>query len=639
MQLVSTATVDRAILASSLAKATSALLSSRNAQGVWTGALSSSALSTATAVTALALYDQHTEQNQNAALIALGLNWLAEHANNDGGWGDTIRSHSNLSTTLLCWAAFGAVPGATERFSKTVDAASAWLEINAGGTEPQQITAAILNRYGKDHTFSVPILTMCALAGRLGHVSTAWKSIVQLPFELAALPRSWFGTLRLPVVSYALPALIAIGQAHHHHAPTGNFFRRALRNLTRKRTLKILADIQPSNGGFLEATPLTSFVAMSLAGSGHARNIVTRRAIDFVRASIREDGSWPIDTDLGNWVTTLSVNALSESLVMGERASTALSPEERHATQRWLLNEQHTRAHPYTGAAAGGWAWTDKPGGVPDADDTAGALVAIRNLEWAPEQRFSDGIAEGLSWLLNLQNSDGGIPTFCRGWGNLPFDRSSPDLTAHAVRAWMGWLEVCHSPLRQRLQAGLQRAVKYLLKTQLEEGQWVPLWFGNQFAPDETNATYGTSRVLHALCELIGGNIKVHGGKKISRAVSEGTNWLVKAQNDNGSWGGYAGGPPSIEETALAVHALAKVLALPAEMLEIAAGDVSLSLRRGVSWLIARIQDESWVHPSPIGFYFAKLWYFEKTYPLAFTVGALRAVDALMVRRPRAKGA
>jgi squalene-hopene/tetraprenyl-beta-curcumene cyclase len=27
--------------------------------------------------------------------------------------------------------------------------------------------------------------------------------------------------------------------------------------------------------------------------------------------------------------------------------------------------------------------------------------------------------------------------------------------------------------------------------------------------------------------------------------------------------------------------------------------------------------------PSPIGFYFAKLWYYEKLYPLIFTVSAL----------------
>ena len=46
--------------------------------------------------------------------------------------------------------------------------------------------------------------------------------IPQLPFELAALPHQLFGWLRLPVVSYALPALIAIGQVRHHHRPSLN---------------------------------------------------------------------------------------------------------------------------------------------------------------------------------------------------------------------------------------------------------------------------------------------------------------------------------------------------------------------------------------------------------------------------------
>ena len=43
----------------------------------------------------------------------------------------------------------------------------------------------------------------------------------------------------------------------------------------------------------------------------------------------------------------------------------------------------------------------------------------------------------GVTWLLDLQNRDGGIPTFCRGWTNLPFDRSShvtPALAAAQTR-------------------------------------------------------------------------------------------------------------------------------------------------------------------------------------------------------------
>ena len=67
-------------------------------------------------------------------------------------------------------------------------------------------------RYGKDKTFSIPILTHCALAGLVD-----WKEVQALPFELACLPAKFYKTVRLPVVSYALPALIAIGQVRHHH--------------------------------------------------------------------------------------------------------------------------------------------------------------------------------------------------------------------------------------------------------------------------------------------------------------------------------------------------------------------------------------------------------------------------------------
>ena len=127
--------------------------------------------------------------------------------------------------------AFGAVPGAEEKHRASVNRAEAWLTKHAGGLTPDQLARAIIARYGKDRTFSVPILTMCALAGRLGAGRDAWKHVIPLPFELAACPHAWFAALRLPVVSYALPALIAIGQARHHHSPSRNPLARFARSL------------------------------------------------------------------------------------------------------------------------------------------------------------------------------------------------------------------------------------------------------------------------------------------------------------------------------------------------------------------------------------------------------------------------
>src|SRR5207253_7825297 len=99
----------------------------------------------------------------------------------------------------------------------------------------------------------------------------------------------------------------------------------------------------------------------------------------------------------------------------------------------WLLACQHTERHAFTGADPGGFGWSDLSGAVPDADDTPGALIALEHLGAA--RGNADMIQWAAGWLLRLQNRVGGWPTFCRGWGKLPFDRSGADLTAHVLRA------------------------------------------------------------------------------------------------------------------------------------------------------------------------------------------------------------
>ena len=569
------------------------LLAARNPDGHWEGELSSSPLSTATAVTALSIAGGHEE------VVRGGLWWLAAHQNPDGGFGDADGCPSNISTTTLAWATLG------QHRAVGMERAEAWLSRRVGPLTAESLAAAITHVYGDDRTFAVPILTHCALAGRFG-----WEQVPVLPFELAALPHAWFKWVGLPVVSYALPALIAIGQAQHHHHPAASRAGRALRDAVRARTLRILESIQPASGGFLEAAPLTSFVTMALAGSGLAGHPVARQGVAFLTGSVREDGSWPIDTNLATWLTTLSINALGGA---------AFTADERRYLRRWLLDQQYRIVHPYTQSAPGGWAWTDLSGGVPDGDDTPGALLALAELEaaggdapassgspaaWAaessPARRTARGVhrgfaghddetlaaaAAGVAWLIDLQNDDGGIPTFCRGWGRLPFDQSSPDLTAHALRAWRAW-----RGLNPRIDRAMERAVAYLVRRQRPDGSWVPLWFGNPWRPDQTNPVYGTARVLECRDLL----------PAPARRRAEA--FLRTMQQEDGSFG-------TIEETGLAVAAT---------------GDA-----RGRQWLLTRNAFE----PAPIGLYFAKLWYFEKLYPLIFTVAALAAGDQYTVAR------
>ena len=597
-------------LNSAHARAVQALLDEREETGHWVGELSSSALSTATAVCALAVANRNaaSPNSRHLQLIEAGLNWLNQNQNADGGWGDTDLSVSNISTAALCWSAFGAVPGADERHAKTVNAARDWLTKNAGDASTEALAVAIEKRYGKDRTFSVPILMTCVLGNRFEPGPAGWKRVRALPFELAAMPHQFYGALQLPVVSYALPALIAIGQARFHHQPTKNPFAFAARKFAQRRTLKILSQIQPENGGFLEAVPLTSFVAMSLASMELKEHPVTLKAFQFLEQSVRLDGSWAIDTNLSTWVTTLSINAL--------RSGDDLKEVDAQRLAKFLLDQQYRDEHPYTHAAPGGWAWTNLPGGVPDADDTAGALLALFHLR-KKDGDFLEPATAGLRWLLQLQNRDGGIPTFCRGWGALPFDRSGADLTAHAIRAWSVWLPHVEFSLRSALRRAIAEAAKYIVRNQRADGSWTPLWFGNQFSLNEENPTYGTTRVLLAL------TILCRDGIDVSPSLTRGLNWLLRAQNKDGGWSGAIGeAPSSTEETALAVEALAACVASPGLPRDLFDASV-VSLNRGVEDLTRRIADGTWRQPSPIGFYFARLWYYERLYPEIFTVAAL----------------
>src|SRR5262249_50079555 len=94
-------------------------------------------------------------------------------------------------------------------------------------------------------------------------------------------------------------------------------------------------------------------------------------------------------------------------------------------------DQQTKEVHPYTGAAPGAWGWSHLPGSVPDCDDTPGAMLALLSTgaHW-------DRWGHARNWVKGLQNRDGGWPTFCRGWGKLPFDRSGTVLTAPSMRAF-----------------------------------------------------------------------------------------------------------------------------------------------------------------------------------------------------------
>jgi squalene-hopene/tetraprenyl-beta-curcumene cyclase len=118
-------------------------------------------------------------------------------------------------------------------------------------------------------------------------------------------------------------------------------------------------------------------------------------------------------------------------------------------------------------------------------------------------------------------------------------------------------------------------------------------------------------------------------GKSDDPIAQRGYHWLVNQANRDGGWGSGvdtsrndAGqlcihrSESGVEETALAIETL---LTAPKSEL------TQNTLNKGLEWMIRSVENGSFKDCSPIGFYFAKLWYHERLYPVIFTVSALGA--------------
>ncbi|MBQ2182319.1 MAG: squalene--hopene cyclase [Bacteroidaceae bacterium] len=563
---------------------TDKLCSLRQEDGIWRGVLSSSAISTS--VSLFALYEIDKEKYRS--VIEAAAKWLEDTMCDDGSWGDSVDSPSNPTATLLSFAALHAVGHDSPRTRQL-------LTERFGGYSDDKIIEGVLKYYGKDLTFSVPILVMCAMTG----VIHSWDKIPSFPFELAVLPQRFFRFLNLPVVSYAIPALIAVGILRFKKGKRG--LVSGIRQRFIPSCLKVLTRLQPEDGGFLEAAPLTAFVSMCMSGAGFREHPVTQKAAQFLVNTVRADGSWPIDTDLSGWLTSLSIRVLGDDL------------PNRDFLLSQLKNNQTKAEHPFTGAKAGGWGWSDLSGSVPDGDDTSGALIALHHLTHGVRCK---GVKSGVKWLMALQNNDGGMPTFCKGWGKLPFDRSSADITAHALLALGSWRKQLPAALQIQVENSEKRMLAWLETHQAEDGSWTPLWFGDQDSDDEASPVYGTATALDYLAQL----------SFSSTMTQRGIEFLLQSQNEDGGWGGKKGVESKATLTGKALSALAGYADTPKTTME-----------RAVDYLLKRHEEGTLLKNEPIGLYFARLWYSEELYPVMFVLDGLKKYKSL-TPNPSPKG-
>ncbi|MEU7688517.1 prenyltransferase/squalene oxidase repeat-containing protein, partial [Streptomyces spectabilis] len=162
------------------------------------------------------------------------------------------------------------------------------------------------------------------------------------------------------------------------------------------------------------------------------------------------------------------------------------------------------------------------PGLAIEADDTANYLSALLHLDTEPD----------LTSLLAFEG-DVAFRTY-----HTPERNVSVSTNAHVLEALTAGIAQ-HPELHRKFSAPAAKARDFLLAVQDTDGHWTDKWHASPF--------YATSCAVFALAQSPDARSR--------QAVQQATNWLLRTQRPNGSWGLWCG---TLEETSYALTLLAR---------------------------------------------------------------------------------
>lgn len=282
----------------------------------------------------------------------------------------------------------------------------------------------------------------------------------------------------------------------------------------------------------------------------------------------------------------------------------------------WLL-EREVQASPDAQMARekiAGWGFQAVNRYYPDVDDTCAVLEALEDLRSVQRDRAAAAYTRGLSWVLRMQNRDGGWSAFDRNcaspllerWSfndmrRAMIDPSTADMTGRTLS-----YVAPHLSAPQRASA-----LRWLDGDQRSDGSWFGRW-GIAFI-------YGTWAALlgYARCGKLAST---------SAHAQRGCDWLARVQNSDGGWGEscladqrdvFVSHASTPSQTAWAVEGLCAVAA--------ASASARSARDRGLSHLLNHYQTGyGWPEDYPTGAGFAgKLYLYYHNYRNVWPARAL----------------
>ena len=539
------------------------LFAMQRADGSWQDTLPSAAVSTGAAVILL----HYTDPEGSADLVQAGARWLRDTQAADGGWGDAPGATSTLNATPMAVAAIHYV--APELSREHVARGLACIE-RFGGME------AVADRE------RCRLFVACQVALSVAGLYDERK-IMRAPAEIIFLPRHF-----RQKISFLVPLILAWGLMQARMRPFGPI-RRAVNRLARPRIMAYFRELHAFQGprGGYEESPLTAAVVGLGLARARALPEHVAECTDYLRRTVRADGSWAVNRDLETSATTWVAQGMQD-------AGYARDPRMQKCLD-WLRSCQRPEAFGATGCPAGGWGWS-LPSGWPDSDDTADAVINLSKFE---VERSDPQLRAGLDWLRRMQNRDGSWACFSPN-SVVGLDAPCAAMTAHAVEA------LHHADGLTPSDPTLRRALRWFAKHQADDGSMSCLWY--------RDSTAGTGMVLESLGQL---------GLQHEAMAMRCRKWLVAHQNADGGWGDGAGAASTAEETAWALLGLLESDLAPDHP----------AIRDGVAWLVANQREDGLFEPTILGVYFLELLYSDDLLAAGYALQAIARYHARTAAR------
>jgi squalene-hopene/tetraprenyl-beta-curcumene cyclase len=386
---------------------------------------------------------------------------------------------------------------------------------------------------------------------------------------------------------------------------------RRLREFALARAERWVVDRQEADGGWGGIQPpwVYSLMALHLRGYSLEHPVMKLGLEGLESFTIRDDSERRLEACQSPvWDTALALVALADAGVPGDDEAMVRAAD-------WLLGEEVTargdwavrRPH----LPAGGWAFEFENVNYPDVDDTAEVVLGLLSADHPEPERLSAAIHRATVWLEGMQSSDGGWAAFdadnCR-----ELIRDLPFCDFGEVIDPPSADVTAHA-LEMLVAVGrgeelsAQQGLNWLLRAQEPDGSWFGRW--------GVNHVYGTGAAVPALVAA--------GVDPRSAAIRRAVTWLESHQNHDGGWGedcrsyddpAWIGrGESTASQTAWALLALH------------AAGERSPAVDRGLGWLVARQRpDGNWDEPQYTGTGFPSDFYINyHLYRLVFPIMAL----------------